>query len=241
MPDNRSHRGPHPEDEQLFAPAALPTLREAGADLAWLLTRGYSLDAALELVGNRFQLRRRQRTALMRSVASDQALASRRARELAPDEVSGRHLWVDGFNLVMTLESALSGAIVLVGRDGCARDLASVHGSYRKVEETAPAIALAGDVLAPLAPAQVTWLLDAPVSNSGRLKTMLREHAEARGLPWEIALEPHVDATLKTKRQDGVVTADGVILDACCAWFDLARHCVARLSDPWVVAFFGAP
>src|SRR5688500_10446127 len=53
MPDHRSHRGPHPEDAGLFAPAVHPTLRSAVADLSWLLTRGYADPSALKLVGDR--------------------------------------------------------------------------------------------------------------------------------------------------------------------------------------------
>ena len=37
MPDKRHHRGPHPADAELFAPAAVPRLRDAVADLSWLL------------------------------------------------------------------------------------------------------------------------------------------------------------------------------------------------------------
>ena len=62
----------------------------------------------------------------------------------------GRPLRIDGFNLILTLESALGGGIVLGGRDGCYRDLASVHGTYRRVEETRPALDLSTRLLADL-------------------------------------------------------------------------------------------
>ena len=46
MTDRRRHRGPHPRDAELFAPAQLETLRTACAELSWLLTRGYSAKAS---------------------------------------------------------------------------------------------------------------------------------------------------------------------------------------------------
>ncbi|HEO70156.1 MAG TPA: DUF434 domain-containing protein, partial [Candidatus Hydrogenedentes bacterium] len=42
MPDTRRHRGKHPQDETLFNDAWLPVLRDAVADLSYLLTRGYA-------------------------------------------------------------------------------------------------------------------------------------------------------------------------------------------------------
>ena len=53
----------------------------------------------------------------------------------------GSPLRIDGFNLILTLESAVGGGVVLGGRDGCYRDMASVHGTYRRVEETRSALA----------------------------------------------------------------------------------------------------
>ncbi len=42
MPDHRAHRGPHPDDAELFRADAIPRLRAAVADLSWLLGRGYA-------------------------------------------------------------------------------------------------------------------------------------------------------------------------------------------------------
>ena len=50
-----------------------------------------------------------------------------------------------------------------------------MHGSYRKVEETLPALRLVGKTLAHFGVADALWLLDRPVSNSGRLKKIIEE------------------------------------------------------------------
>ena len=77
MPDSRRHRGPHPSDAMLFGrDDSVQTLRMAAGDFAWLLGRHYAQQAALTLVGNRYQLHRRQRLALSRAVAAPH-LASR--------------------------------------------------------------------------------------------------------------------------------------------------------------------
>ena len=117
---------------------------------------------------------------------------------------------LDGFNLVVTLESALGGRVVLAGRDGCYRDMASVHGTYRRVEETRPALDLAARWLADWGAGQCTWLLDAPVSNSGRLAAMIR----AVGPGWSAEVVPDPDAVLATPGAVAV-TADAGVLDRC--------------------------
>ena len=66
MPDQRQHRGRHPADSRLFAPAEVPVLRQATEELSWLFARGYSQRAALKLVGDHFGLRERQRLAVLR-------------------------------------------------------------------------------------------------------------------------------------------------------------------------------
>ncbi len=222
MPDTREHRGPHPADAELFTPEALPRLREAVADFSLLLTKGYADKSALKLVGDRFSLTQRQRLAVMRGSCSDQQLQSRLARRVPVEALAGQPIAIDGYNLLITVEAALSGGLIFIGRDGCFRDLASIHGTYRKVEETVPAVELIGDFLTeisklcvepdvqrPFGPgppsnrgqdardtttAQILWLLDSPVSNSGRLKTLIGEIARAHAWPWEIRLTISPDA-----------------------------------------------
>ena len=186
MPDTRRHRGPHPEDKRLFAREHWPLLRSAVADLNWLLTRGYAEPSALKLVGDRHWLDRRQRIAVMRCACSDQALESRRSRELDLRDLAGRRLLLDGYNVLTTVEAALAGGVILVGRDGCYRDMASVHGTYRKVDETLPALEHIGRLLDQSAVANCLWYLDSPVSNSGRLKTVMLEFALEREWPWQV-------------------------------------------------------
>ncbi len=60
MPDKRTHRGPHPADVKLFAPAAIADLRAALADFSLLLTKGYAEKSSLKLVGDKFSLMERQ-------------------------------------------------------------------------------------------------------------------------------------------------------------------------------------
>ncbi|MHC4154545.1 MAG: DUF434 domain-containing protein [Planctomycetota bacterium] len=225
MPDKRTHRGPHPQDQKLFAPSGIESLRTAVADFSLLLTKGYAEKSALKLVGDRFSLTDRQRLAVMRSACSDQQIASRSQRRVEIDALAGRHLVIDGYNLLITIEAAMSGGVLLKGRDGCLRDLASIHGTYRKVTETIPAVRLIGQFLNQTGIAYAKWLLDSPVSNSGRLKTLIGELADENKWNWEIELLPSPDFEL-ARTDLTVVTSDSAVLDRCKTWFNLARAIV---------------
>src|SRR5204863_9861591 len=139
----------------------------------WLLSHDYALNSALKIVGDHFQLNERQRLAVMRSTCSQESLVRRREHHIPAEQLTGQTLFLDGYNVLTTLEAALGGGILLRGMDSCLRDMASMHGHYKRVSETAPALELLGQSLADLAISHTHILLDAPVSNSGRLKTIL--------------------------------------------------------------------
>jgi hypothetical protein len=227
LPDTRTHRGPDPRDAQAFDMAAWPALRGAVMDLAWLLERGYALVSALKLVGDRWALTERQRMAVARSTCSNAARRRRAEHQVSAEAVRGQPLVLDGFNVLTTIEAALGGAVILRGRDGVDRDLAGVHGTYRKVEETRPALRLVGSLLGALGVAHALWLLDRPVSNSGRLKGLILERAVEQGWSWEVELVNNPDPILITSEAIAA-TADSVVLDQCTRWFNLAREAIDR-------------
>ncbi|MCP4611048.1 MAG: DUF434 domain-containing protein [Planctomycetes bacterium] len=236
MSDKRTHRGPHPADKKLFAAGAISSLLEAIADFSLLLTKGYAEKSALKLVGDKFSLTERQRLAVMRSACSDEQLVSRNKRCVAPENLMGKSIAIDGYNLLITIEAAMSGGVILKGRDGCFRDLASVHGTYRKVTETIPALELIGQFLREAGAGKALWLLDSPVSNSGRLKTLIGEHARKNKWDWEIELLLSPDAELK-KTDLIVASSDSVILDTCQRWTNLGTEIVkTRVPNAWVVS-----
>lgn len=222
MPDTRAHRGPHPEDATSFAPAAWPALQLAHADLCWLLDHGYARTSALQLVGNRHRLTRRQREAVLRCACTAEERTRRLAAEVAPGGLGGAEVWIDGYNLLIGLESALGGGVILQSRDGCFRDLASLHGTYRQVGETVPALQLAGETFARWGVARCRWLLDRPVSNSGRLRILMLELAAQRGWSWDVDLEFNPDTHL-AEAPVAVATSDSLVLERCARWVNATR------------------
>jgi len=144
MQKPRRHRGADPEDDRSFGARRLSDLRQAVHDVCWLLNRGYGISSATELAGDRYHLTRRQRIAVARCSCSSKAKERRRSHCLDAQELHGQELWLDGFNVLTALEAALGGGVILIGRDGCCRDVAGVYSHYHKVEETVPALQAIG-------------------------------------------------------------------------------------------------
>jgi hypothetical protein len=236
MARHQSHRGPAARDEKLFGARQLPALRAAAQDLCWLLDRGYALHSATELVGNRHNLTSRQRMAVSRCACSREAAQHRHLLEVAPAELCGRELWLDGYNVLTLMESALSGGVVLLGRDGCCRDIAGIHRRYRKVDETMPALRLIGETVSSWGVTSCRWWLDKPVSNSGRLKEFILTTASAAGWSMTVELVFNPDRVL-WESENVIATSDSIVLDRCHRWVNLARPIInahvpkARLVD----------
>jgi hypothetical protein len=235
MPDTRQHRGPHPDDEGLFSPSQLIPLQSASGDLAWLLNRGYAQKSSMKLVGDRYLLTTRQRIAVSRCTCTDAAASSRRNRLAQTASLRGKELWIDGYNVLTSVEAALSGGVLIRGRDGCLRDMASMHGSYRQVQETERALQLIGSQLAHWAPRHVRWYLDEPVSNSGRLRGLILEIARQHNWDWDVRLVPNPDPILSAA-ECCVATADSEVLDRAARWLNLVDLVVeADIPEAWIV------
>ena len=106
-------RGYVPEDERNFSPEALETMRTASRHISYLINEGYDLKQASTFAGNHFMLSERQRLAIMRSLATDKQLQDRREKEVPLRDLSGKEVWIDGFNTIITAEVMLSASILL--------------------------------------------------------------------------------------------------------------------------------
>lgn len=232
------HRGAHPEDAETFSPRAIPTLRRAVEEVSWLLGRGYPIALAVRAAGDRHQLAQRARLAVTRAAAAPADARARAARRVDAGSVRGRALDVDAFNVLISLELALGGGALLDCVDGPLRDIAGLRGSYRLVVETAGAIELLLNAVVAMAPSRCALWLDAPVSNSGRLRAEITARAARRGVAVTVEMVPDADAALRGRAL--VASADAVVMDGAEGWSNLAREIVAReVPGAWVVPLGG--
>lgn len=233
MPER--HRGPHPQDTKCFGEEQLGRLKTAAGELAWLLSRGYSMGASNELVGDHHQLTSRQRLAIARVVCEEEQVEERQARQVAVSDLKEKVVVIDGFNLLITIETALGGGAIFNCMDGCCRDLSAVYGSYRIVAETRQAITLIGRTLEQSLPQKVVWLFDRPVSNSGRVAEAVREAGKEHNWPFEAETTDSTDALL-SQSSDIVISCDSAILERAQSWCNLACIVISRqIPGAWTV------
>ena len=191
--------------------------------------------SSLKLVGDRYGLRERQRLAVSRAACSEQDQQRRKKHCVAVEQLRDQQVIVDGFNLIITIEAALSGGPLFIGADDCIRDLSSVHGSYRSVEETDRTIALIGEALQTLEAASVLWLLDRPVSNSGRLAAKITDLASSNGWSWTVEVIFNPDAAI-VDSPAVAITSDSSILDRVARWSDLKSHLLTHfIPHAWMI------
>jgi hypothetical protein len=228
MPSENRSRGKVANDDKLFGDKKqAKAIKNALSDLAFLLERGYAEKSALQLVGNRYKLNVRQQKAVQGMSASQSDIEIRKSKELK--NIQGKTIAIDGFNLIIILESALSGAYIFKGLDGCYRDLSGVHGTYKKVKHTHEGLILAGNTLTQLGAKEVIWYLDQPISNSGRLKVLLHEIAESNNYNWQVELVYNPDKVLAAT-EHVVVSSDAWILNEAKQWFNLAPQVLKELE-----------
>ena len=220
-------RGCVPEDVKNFSPQALEIMRTASRHVCYLANEGYDLKQATTFVGNHYLLSERQRLAIMRSVATQVQIENRQKKQVPMTALSGREVWIDGFNTIITLEVLLSDSILFSCMDGTIRDLAALRGTYRLIPETEKAILMLFELLQEAEVSRVNILLDQPVSNSGRLKTCMAEIGEEYPFALDIQILREVDRDLYDKEL--VITSDSIILDHCISWVNLTRGCLDRL------------
>ncbi len=231
-------RGFYEEDKRWFSDNAILKLKKAQEELEWLLNRGYNTNAIMELVGGNYQFSIRQRDALKRSTSSKYEYEKRRSTLLPLSTAKDGCIYIDGFNLIITLEVALSGGTLILGNDGTIRDVAGLKGTYHIIDKTDSALILIGKMFHELKVPSVKFFFDAPVSNSGRLKTRILQHASTWKFNTEVELVPNPDIILC--KMERIVTCDSIILDKCISWFNIARKIINDyINDAKLIDFSG--
>ena len=227
----QSNRGKEAKDDFFFnTPKFKESIKEALVDMNYLLTRGYSEKNALFAVGTRYKLASRQQKAVQGMSASYEQLALRKAKAVTFETLENKTLVIDGFNILILLESTLSNAYVFKGQDTCYRDLSSVHGNYKTVNQTEKAISLLVDFYNESKLNKILWIFDKQVSNSGRIKTKIEAIANEHHLNWQVILENNADQAIVNSNQI-VASSDGIILDKASNWFNLATYLIETKID----------
>lgn len=225
---NNRNRGKNTGDDTLFGSQnQREKLTSAVQDMHYLLSRGYAEKVSAELVGNRYRLKTRQIQSVRGASASITQIQNRNLKQLNVSDLQDKVVYLDGFNVLILLESLLSEAYIFEGSDGCFRDLSEVHGTYKRVNQTLAAIELVAKFYRHSEVQKLIWIFDKPVSNSGRIRQMILDFALENNMKWEIDLEFNPDKFL-VENAEIVVSSDAWILDYCKNWFNLIQYLIDK-------------
>lgn len=230
-------RGYQIEDEKAFGDEAFVKLQKAAFELYFLLNRGYKVKPAIQFIGNHYLLSERQRLALARTVSSDKDCLIRERKQITQYKQL-MEVHIDTFNIIITLEVILSGSPVFLSLDNTLRDLAGLRGSYRIIDKTEIVIHKIYQWLTQNQIGNAYFYLDAPVSNSGRLASLLTEIAKTYHIQMQTFVISDVDHTLEQKAN--VITSDSIILNRCKSWINMNRAIIEQESwKTWIIDLLG--
>lgn len=206
-------------------------------DYFQLLNRGYPRTAALEMVGNKYDLSNMERQLLQRGIFRwDQALARRAKREKG-ESWRKKLLAVDGHNVQITIESHIEERILLRANDGAMRDLAGQSSRFRLSETSTMAVEMVFGFLRRFRPPEVMFFFDAPMSHSGEIASLYRDSLRKAGIRGDARAVvvperefPYADCV--------VASSDQAVINASLKWIDLAGAIIEYYSSPVLTADF---
>jgi hypothetical protein len=195
-------------------------LKQALEEVRYLVNRGYPKDSAIRFVSNHRRLPIEQRFVPARVVVASNIACRRLSKAVPLEALHEKAVFVDGYNVLIIVESILAGCSVYLSDDGFLRDTRGIFRSYRASEFTVPALSEILDVLIKAGPDRVEVLLDQQISMSGQLAAQIAEMMARRSLAWTARTVRDVDRQLKMA-QGIVATADGNVIDASSQVIDL--------------------
>ena len=202
-------------------------LHEAAIDFRYLLNRVYPRKASLELVGNRYQLTSDERHLLHRGVFSHSDARIRLKKKVSLQKISGQELAIDGYNVLITIEAALSDRPLIFGDDGFLRDISGLSGNFRRTRRTEESLQLIYAFLKERKPRRTMFLFDSPISKSGSLAQDVRRHLQEMDIPGD-AEAVRVPEDILIGFPGVVATSDTAIIDQSARIVDLASFIIRQ-------------
>lgn len=207
-------------------------LKDAILDLRYLLERGYPRERAVDFIGDRYRLKGKHRNLLYRCVFSQREAWGHIDRALTPPEIEGERLCIDGYNVLITVESCILGREFFMCDDGFTRDISGVYGKYRMKEATDSSMEMILRALKELKAESSTIYFDSAVSFSGELARRFREEGRNLGLALKVRVVKRGDARVKSCR--GIAcSSDRAIIEDSEGVFDLGGYIVGGYKKPF--------
>lgn len=196
------------------------------------MNRGYPKKSALNFVSNHYRLSLDERNILARVVFPTTVAEQRKSKLIGLNDLRGELVGIDGYNVLITVESVIYCHPLFLCDDGVLRDVRAIFGRYRMGEHTRRSLEAIIDVLSEIKPRFSLFLYDSSVSKSGELASLTRSILRRRGVKGNALAVRSPDWILSRWRKAVIATSDHTIMDKCERIVDIPAEICKRLGKP---------
>lgn len=207
-------------------PALKERLLKPARDIRSILRWSYPKFATIRFVADHSQLSAEERHILTRVIMPPDKVVSRVRKKIACNGIRDRDLLLDGYNVLLSVDSLLKKEPMWFCDDGYIRDTRYYFSKAKQAEDIGEALDLVLEFFSEARPKSVTFLLDAQISRSGELAGFIRRKLKEQGIPGDAQTSKTADFDLKTEggkpeKQLVVATSDGIVIDSVLQVLDI--------------------
>jgi hypothetical protein len=207
--------------------------RKAANDYFYLTQKGYPPRGFIQLVGNRYGLTSHERTMLYRGIAPENIAKKRRQKIISIETVRSKELFIDGFNVILTISSYLQGLQLFLSNDGLLRDASMMRGKIQMTGKINESVKLIFEFLDKNSIGKANFFLDKNVKIHTEINAVINELQLSESCKCEVHPTEKTDKTLSEISSGIVCTSDSGIIDSCKSpVFDLAFHVLQSRFHP---------
>jgi hypothetical protein len=208
-------------------------LLKPARDIRSILRWGYPKLATIRFVAEHSQLSTEERYILTRVIMPPEKVSSRIRKKVNCNEISNRDLLVDGYNVLLSVDSLLKNEPIWFCDDGYIRDTRYYFSRTSQADDIEEAFDSVLEFLSENSPKSVNFLLDSQISRSGELAGFIRCKLEAHKVPGGAHTSKTVDFDLKTEGRNPdknliVATSDGIVIDSVLQVLDIPACLMAK-------------
>lgn len=225
-----------PESSASFSrPDPKERLLKPARDIRSILRWGYPKFATIRFVAEHSQLTVEERHILTRVIMPPDKVVTRIRKKIACNDISNRDLLLDGYNVLLSVDSLMKKEPMWFCDDGYIRDTRYYFSKTSQAEDIEKALDSILEFLSEKSPKSITFLLDSQISRSGELAGFIRHKLEEYGIPGKAHTSRTADFDLKTEGRNPeknliVATSDGIVIDSVLQVLDIPACLMEKMG-----------
>jgi len=187
--------------------------KKAIKDYIYFLDNDYPYKPVLKIIGDRYRLNTLQRSVLLRGISSSITSNKRKNKIIPIYETINKTLFIDCYNVLLTVGSYLSGNFVYQANDGFIRDAEESHGKIKRSDIIIKALFLVLEYLKNYDIKKIQFLIDSPVSNSKKLADKINGFIKNYNINGDASIVKSPDYVMINTNDIICATSDSIIID----------------------------